>query len=600
MSIPSKTRVPIAVNRRTPLDLSCVHVTTTDFMQFNVAKVFYPVPDHSFNINHETFTRLEPLAVPTFGHAKIFNRAYFVPFRTVWTAFNDFITDTPHTYELGNTSIPSVAPYTTEGEIAKVFILPELSTEETPAQIHDPDTQFDFKLENVTTGQATLIGRRYKLTPFGRRMWKLMRTLGYSMFMNTSSTEPQRMLELLCVARVYIDNYYPAQYANDDDSSFILSLLTTNVERLNGDFFNATVISRIFRIIDNVAYANDLFVAAWDNPNSPNTGLASAVNIPDINDTADNDRTTSVKFEDSPYNSAPYLIDEQSSSLNKISQYALNALHKLSDYLKRHQIAGSRVIDRYLARFGIALSSDKLNRSYKIFEKVENLHFGDVTATADTEGTPLGSYAGKGVGYNDGSFDFKTDEYGMIVCVSTIVPDTKYYQGVSRFVKHLSRLDFWTPEFDGLGVQALGSQEVYSPVNGSSASADYGQKVFGFVPRYAEYKTPYDLITGDYILPSMNAGKDSWTLFRDLKPFVDSIGGADNLVHQFDFVNGSDADQYNRIFNYTGNEADHFNVWHKFTVKCTFPGRSLWDTYEFEDGDESRKVTMDVGGRTEN
>lgn len=596
MSTPTKTRMPIAIDSYSNLDLSCKHVTTTDFMQFNVAKIIPVVKGQSFSIQHETFTRLEPLAVPTFGDAHIYNRAYFVPNRTIFPAWEEFITNVPHVYADGTSSIITSVPFVTEGIIANTFILPSLSEE-----LDDVATVYDFKLQDVTTGAATQIGKKYKLTNFGRRMWKLMRTLGYSMFMNTSSVEPVSLLPLYAVARVYLDFYYPAQYANDDDSNFVLSVLQNNEYSKRINSLSEGEILRIFRIIDNVCYHSDLFTQAWDNPNSPNNGLSSPVTIPDVNDTVIGDRTTSVKYEGEPYNSAPYLIDEKGSSLNKISQFAINALRKLTDYMKRHQLAGSRVIDRYLARFGVALSSDKLRRSYKLFEKVDNLHFGDVTSTSDTEGAALGAFAGKGVGFNQGSFEFTSEQdYGYIVMVSTIVPVTKMYQGVNRITKHLSPLDFWTPEFDGLGVQAISSQEVYSPVDGSAALLDYAQKVFGFGPRYYELKIGYDLITGDYILRTMNAGKDSWTLFRDMKPYVDSIGGADNLVHDFDFINGSDAQQFNRIFNNTASNADHFNVVHNFVIKSRFPGRSLWDTYEFETDGKAKSISMEVGGRTEN
>ena len=596
MSTPTKTRMPIAIDSFSNQDLSCKHVTTTDFMQFNVAKILPVVKGQSFNIKHETFTRLEPLAVPTFGDAHIYNRAYFVPIRTIFPAFEEFITNVPHVYADGTSSMVTSTPMVTEGIIADTFVLPALSEE-----LWDTATVYDFKLQDTVTGAATVVGKKYKLTNFGRRMWKLMRTLGYSMFMNTASIEPASLLPLYAVARVYLDSYYPAQYANDDDSNFVLSLLQNNEYSKRINSLSAEELLRLFRIIDNVCYHSDLFTQAWDNPNAPNNGLSSPVTIPDVNDTAPNDRTTSVKYEADPYNSAPYLIDEQGGALNKISQFALNALRKLTDYMKRHQLAGSRVIDRYLARFGVALSSDKLRRSYKLFESVDNLHFGDVTSTSDTEGAALGAFAGKGVGFNQGSFEFTSEQdYGYIVIVSTIVPVTKMYQGVNRITKHLSPLDFWTPEFDGLGVQAIASQEVYSPVDGSGANLDYAQKVFGFGPRYYEYKIGYDLITGDYILRTMNAGKDSWTLFRDMKPYVDSIGGADNLVHDFDFINGSDASQFNRIFNNTSNDADHFNVVHNFVIKSRFPGRSLWDTYEFETDGKANSVSMEVGGRTEN
>ena len=93
-----KIKVNTAIDNRNKLDLGCDHITTANFMQYNVAWFKELVPNEKISVSMETFTRLNPMPVPTFGRAKINNRAFFVPFRTIFPAWNDFITDVRHTY----------------------------------------------------------------------------------------------------------------------------------------------------------------------------------------------------------------------------------------------------------------------------------------------------------------------------------------------------------------------------------------------------------------------------------------------------------------------------------------------------------------------
>ena len=66
--------------------------------------------------------------------------------------------------------------------------------------------------------------------------------------------------------------------------------------------------------------------------------------------------------------------------------------------------------------------------------------------------------AGKGISYGDDKYSIDTNgEYGMYLAVSIIVPKVYNYQGCNRHVLHTTRLDFWTPEFDNLGTQAISS-----------------------------------------------------------------------------------------------------------------------------------------------
>lgn len=589
MAIPKSTRLAVATDKMTRMDYSCQHITTSNFMDFSISKVIDMVPNQSINVRHEIFTRLEPMPVPTFGLASLHTNVFFVPYRTIFAGFNDMIGDVPHLFSDETSDFVSNVPFVRYSDFAKLFTESGMCT--------SVETGYDFQYSdgvNVVN---------MKFTSLGRFAYKLLRSLGYNWTFSTQVDKSVSALPLLAVCRVYYDYYLTSQYASNSVYDKILSLFTYN----NSDVYSYPILKspELFEIVNflyKVYYQSDWINSAWDNPNSPNDGLASTVSIPDISD--DGSYQSRVTNEEYTYKDGTdaaitrTMKTQGATTLTNISQYVVNALRKLTDYLKRNQIAGSRVIDRYLARFGVELKAEKLNRSFKVASYMQDIQFGDVTSTSDTSGANLGAYAGKGISYGDGNFNFSTDEYGMLIFVTTIIPKVSYYQGEQRHVNHLTRLDFWTPEFDQLGTQAMASSEVYVAPNGREVeinAPDYYNQIFGFVPRYSEYKVGYDQITGDYLLPSLNSGKDSWNLYRDVTPFVDAMG-LDGVKHSESFINGIDSFQYNRIFYNTDDNADKFNVIHNFNISGSFPGAGLYDTYEFENEDKKQHVNVDVDG----
>ena len=61
-----KFKVTTGIDKNTPLDLSCIHLTTANWMQGSPVYIKEMVPGESIKVHQETFTRLAPLAVPTF------------------------------------------------------------------------------------------------------------------------------------------------------------------------------------------------------------------------------------------------------------------------------------------------------------------------------------------------------------------------------------------------------------------------------------------------------------------------------------------------------------------------------------------------------
>ena len=569
-----KLKIKTAVDEHVKLDLSSQHISTANFMQFNVAWCKEIVPKEKVNVRMETFTRLEPLPVPTYGRGNINNRAFFVPFRTIFPAWNDFITDTRHNFNVAGSMAGVAKLVNTVPTVSNYNLLSLLVTNATLVT----NNTFDFQTQEQ---------KRYKLNAKGRQILKILNSLGYRVVYDSSYTYSYSALPLLALVKVYCDWYYPSAYEQDEAYSTVNGLFTYNtVSSINSAFsfdINSTSLTAIFNLLARgVNYDSDYFVSAWDNPLNPNDG-AFSTNIQITPLSTDNTATVTSNSNE------PSLA-----STGKISQYALTALRQLTDYMKRHQLVGARAMDRYLARFGINLPAEKLNRSVYIGSQKQGLQFGDVMSTADTATSQLGNYAGKGISYGDGNFEFDSDEYGIMIIVSSIVPNTGYWQGVDRNVLHKSKLDFFTPEFDNLGTQAITRQELYTPVNAYTMSGNVNELntgVFGFTPRYAEYKIGKDRLTGDLSLNSFaDSYSGAWHLMRNVE-----YSDYSSIVHDVDFVRGLDSDQYSRIFyNTDADVSDKFKVIYNFNVVSHSPMKSMFDTYDFES--HGKAVTEDVNG----
>lgn len=616
-----KVKIKTATEEFNKFDLSCDHITTTDWMHLSPIYNKEMVPKEKLSINVEAMTRLAPMSVPTFGRGNINIRAFFVPYRTIFPGWNDFISDVshmPHNQASGTAFILTTVPRVSNTNIRRLFVNDDgsdaayglaTSTSTVPSS-------YDFVLQMNSTSTVYYI----TLTAKGRRIMKIIESLGYKIIWHQTDNY-YSALPILAYAKVYCDWYWPQAYPE----------ATSGIENLFKQDSSSTFdlssnhLWSIFTLADLVSYDSDYFTAAWDNPVGPNNGGSSSFSLVDVTNQNNSGAYIAAVTNNTSSstaglnNNTPVLINNGTSNKHdvvNVTQYALDALKSLTDYMKRHQLAGAKALDRFFARFGTVLPAEKLNRSVYIGSKLVPLQFGDVTSQTDTTGINatndpygydrLGAFAGRGLGYGQGNFDFETDEYGMLIICSSCVPSVGYYQGFDRTILHMNKTDFWTPEFDQLGTQAIATGELNVPKDGQlQQSVNLVQNIFGYTPRYAEYKIGRDKVTGDYRYDTMNKSlmtNNGWHFMREFPEFLSdtsntSIYQQGWLTHSSQFVQGTDAQQYNRIFQSYAideNKADHFSVIYHFDVGMNAPMKSLWDTYDFDS--KGKEVTEDVNG----
>lgn len=575
----NKIDVPIAVEHKTKLDLSCDHITTMGFMTTQPVNYRHMIKTEHISINAESQVRPAPVEVPVYGMLRQNLRYFFVPYRLVfpnWDAFyNDVIAS-----NVSNSSLVSEPPILSNQTLITLFMPDQygMSTLTADASVAD------FEINNVY----------YRLTSWGRFVYKILRSLGYEVIWNKAKDAlvEYNALALLAYVKVYIDWYANSQYLNSLDVLLFERLIKFNdpTNRLSlstGDVF------ALLSLIRNCVYdTEDYYVNAWDNPVSPNSGQFTAFGFTDPTSTGGAYVQTNV-------NGTPEMISTAQYPNSVGTTYIHEALKRLTDFQKRHALAGARAIDRVLAQYGVITDSLKQSRSIYIGNQSLNVDFGSIYATADSSNdqgsSQTGDYAGAGYGKGSGVVDFTADEEGILLCIASIIPSGRMVQGYDRNNLHINKTDFFVPEFDSLGVQAIEKGEVYVSHSSMFANEDTAyQTPFGFTGRYAEYKRPKSFLTGDISLPSIMQGGNSWHLFR-LFNDANFAGTVEAISHGLQFTRGGDAAQYHRIFQYTKEQFEPFFCFIHFNVASYAPCRPLFETYEFES--ESKKVPTENGNK---
>lgn len=601
MNFLDRISLKTGVKERNNFDLSCDHLTTSDFFRVSPTLVLPTVPTGKYNIKASTFTRLTPLWNPMLGRCVVHNRAFFVPFPIIMHCWNAFITDSPYSDQSVSNVIPSKVTTFEGKDIASFFLQSTLSTTVSGSTAHD----------FVDYSSGSTVNKAF--TNYGRRCWSILCGLGYKIPLgaatkallatpdNTWNVE-YSALSLLAFYKVYKDWYANQAYNQAAGDSVFY--------RVNGSLTLADL-NTIFGMISLAMYEKDYFTAASDNPVNPNNSVSSSYTLLDAtNDSISSSASKSyVRSSNSAAASTPSTPNIATTNNNgssaqysypsSMTQFILDQLKALTDYLKRNNIVGSKYADRMLARFGVKPSDAELHLSIPIGSDDTLVQISDVMSTANGQATVssntytslAGDYTGKGIGFGKAGFYYESNDYGLIIVISSIIPKVGYVNGTKRFnTMYKNRLDFFTPEFDGKsGVQAIRVDELKSDFVAAPPTGYGPGDPISFIPRWADMKIGSDNLSGDFAMNSSNTGLESWHTFR----LFDDSSTISQLKHSEAFTRGEQS-QFDRIFAYQHNKYDHFILIHNFDIKASLPMTKLFDNYEFDGG---REIGMEVNGK---
>lgn len=222
----------------------------------------------------------------------------------------------------------------------------------------------------------------------------------------------------------------------------------------------------------------------------------------------------------------------------------LRVAYSLQDFLEKAALAGSRYVESILGHFGIHVEDYRMQRPEFLQGDRIPVQVSDVTQTSETSSTPQGNQSGLLRSSTDApTFKYEAKEHGFLIQLLCVLPRTCYQQGMPPlFRRGLNEgyLDFAFPEFAHLGEQEVYTSDLF-------ANKDTINQLFGYQPRYVDYKYNSDVVHGQF-----KTTLDFWHMGRifDSQPLLNSS-----------FIESSPS---HRIFAVTSEDNDviYCDIWH--------------------------------------
>lgn len=569
--------VKSAVKSRNKFDLSRTHLTTMNFGEIVPLFVEETVPGDDIKVVGNYFSRMAPLVKPTYGKFQFKTMTAFVPYHQIaddadaWLAGKD-------TWEGSSTHQRFVTI-----EQLCLFVVSYCAT----LAGNENNADIVFKASD-----GSLVYRRY--SSFGKYCVKVLNSLGYAIPQGIDFSSGSSWLSgigqtrlsaypLLAFFKAYNDYMSQSQRFNVSPLSNFLKSVKHNVVATAGGYLTTGSIAYtgLKVMFDNLklCYDNDYFTSAWQSPNSPLTQDTSLITTGEV--PASSDYT--VRMDD-----ANKLMAQGGDAFTQISQRALDFLKSFDDWVRRNNYSGSRAVQQVYSRFGIKTDDYRSNYAHVLSTDIMPVQVGDITATAqdfigaeNPKNVVVGDYAGKGIVSGTKSVECKADDYGLLIVLGyfTVTPMNAY--GFNRLVLRNTPLDYYNPEFDGIGADAISVGEYFtSPISTSTTTTD--KSVYGYTERYNAYRYGRDNITGDFRNYHKDSDMNVWHTGR----LLGDIRDAGNLVAQSSSVNTlpQTSSEYNRIFSVTDGSVDTFYVTAQFKVDAIRPMLNLNQVVKLGEG----------------
>lgn len=572
-------RIKTAIKQRNTFSLSKEGVLTGDWGDIIPLAIIETVPTDNFTVQGQVFMRLKELASPTFGRIHGFINHFYVPSRILMPeyAFEDSITGG------SDGDAPERFPFITYYAIYRIY-------------------------EDI----EQLFGEGHS-----KRMLKLFSYLGLGTLIKTIVNDADiadyddvehsiSLLPFLALFRIYGDYYFP--YGLEDDANVREALhkkWSGLVTSGNQDLINLEI---CFSFL-SACYAKDYFTSAFTRPQRGAASLVPVKVPSDVNPIGFPDAASDTVYYDGPTSGEGYnavYTSEPIGANNFIGQFEAHAMRwaqSIQAFLERNNIAGGRYFEQMLARFGVKLKAEELNRSRYLGGNDFWVNVSDVTKTTSSSDignvqTGLGAQAGKGIALGKDTVSYTCDEYGFFVTLFHFMPETGYVDGLERMWTRHDKYDYWQPELEDTGMQPIYNKELYAV--STTNQGDNPDGVFGYVPRYSEYKFSNPVLGGDYILGSGIYSQqlmDSYHLFRRVSGNPVLNTEFVRLTPMQDFQGSAAYNNFDRVFQNTNQNFDHFDINVQMSIGASRPMLGFAESgMEFANDQGGANVNVPYGG----
>lgn len=461
--------------------------------------VMEAIPGDYFSINVENMLRFLPLVSPVMHRVNITTDFFFVPNRILWSEWEEWI---------ANASTESSAPYVTlDGEAIAVGTLADYMG--VPQGTYSEDLRIS----------PLQFAAYYKIWDEYYRDQNLQLPKFAPVTSGDNTAQYLALITAVPAFRAWMHDYFTSAlpFAQKGDSVQIPLTVEQNIP------------------VELVSATENTNPMIWVNAGS---------NVPHGAGTA-NQASGPSPFDYSAHiGTGPAVLDPNGRLTVDVQTEAtdINTLRrafKLQEWLERAARAGTRYTESILSHFGVRSSDARLQRPEFIGRGVQNMVISEVLSTAQTTDefdstVPVGLMAGHGIsvgGTRD--FRYRAEEHGFVIGILSVTPKTAYQDGIHKSFTRFDKFDYAWPTFANLGEQPVLMKEL-------RALSSTPDAVFGYVPRYAEYKYMNSRVAGE-----MRTSLDFWHLGRKF--------ATDPVLNDV-FV---ECDPSRRIFAVTAIDEDH-------------------------------------------
>lgn len=495
-------------------------LVTCNFGQLIPCYVREVLPNDVFTMKAIANVQFAPMVAPMMQDVTASIHFFYVPNRIVWDDFETFITGAEEGHELKEEEIPPQAGF-------EVNTLRSMIVGDKSLQIQG--SLLDYfglpnELENARSGDDSNI-EDYVLRDYFKIWFDYYRDENLQYSFNDLTTDPAEEVDFYKFWKAwradgqYIDNHdnrfwygfnkfnpFYRSYRKDYFTACLptpqkgepvkISLASTAPVNIDSGQVmlkkavdqGTSALGPLLHFNQTIGDGDDLLVK---RPGGPDLSVAEMVTDDDSN------QLISITGALTKYNGDPLTAVADLTAASAVTVEQLREAFAVQEILESLSMRGSRFTEFLKGNFGVTPDDYRLQRPQFLGGIVTPVQVQQVIQQAginDDAGQLTGYAAGRAfAAAGDRVFRMRFKEHGYIIGIMSVMPKAYYYQGIPRHFRRRDRFDYYMPQTAHLGEQAVLNEELYFSSNPTKNEA-----VFGYIPRWAEYKTSTSGIHGDF------------------------------------------------------------------------------------------------------